>query len=139
MKECFKCLRSLPLGDFYKHRQMADGHLNKCKACAKKDATLHRNNNIEAVRAYDRERGARQGKAYSSGYRSKFPQKYKAQTMVGNAIRDGRLFKEPCSICGSTDRGNAHHDDYLRPLNVRWLCSAHHHQWHRDNGPGLNG
>ena len=36
---------------------MADGHLGKCKDCAKADVLLHRQNNIEEVRKYDRTRG----------------------------------------------------------------------------------
>ena len=35
-KKCIKCGRELPLDQFYKHKQMSDGHLNKCIECTKK-------------------------------------------------------------------------------------------------------
>ena len=57
-KKCFKCLRMLPLDAFYKHAAMANGHLNKCKECTKKDAKKHRIENIERIRQYDRMRGS---------------------------------------------------------------------------------
>ena len=40
-KRCFKCGLLLPLTEFYAHPEMGDGHLNKCKSCARMD--VHKN------------------------------------------------------------------------------------------------
>lgn len=138
MKTCFKCGQYLPLDRFYKHKGMADGHLNKCIECARKDAINHRDLNIDRIRDYDRKRGNRQTIDYTREYRKRNTNKYRATLMVNNAIRDKKLFREPCQICGA-EKAHAHHDDYLKPLNVRWLCAIHHKKWHLDNGDGLNG
>ena len=139
MKQCFKCKVEKDLSDFYKHKQMADGHLNKCKACTKKDARTHRNENLERIRKYDRARGNRQHRDYKKDYRKKFPAKCRAQNLVASAIKKKNLIREPCEECGSSESVHAHHDDYMRPLKVRWLCASHHRQWHEENGEGLNG
>lgn len=54
------------------------------------------------------------------------PEKVRARGMAANARRDGRLVKKPCEICGSVESVESHHDDYSKPLEVRWLCKKHH-------------
>lgn len=56
MKACFKCRRSLPLSEFYKHSEMADGHLGKCKDCAKSDVKLNREIRRDYYVVYERKR-----------------------------------------------------------------------------------
>jgi NMD protein affecting ribosome stability and mRNA decay len=133
MKTCFKCGAEKDESEFYRHPRMADGLLGKCKECTKIDSTAHRNANLERCREFDRKRGARQTSDYHRRYRKRFPAKHKATSMVNNAIRDGKMRLMPCEVCGSDDRPHAHHDDYSAPLNVRWLCPAHHKEWHQHN------
>lgn len=139
MKQCFKCLTEKPLTEFYKHKEMADGHLNKCKSCTKKDVhhRRHHSDSREKILAYDRARGNRQGYEYTKQYRALYPKKYRAHNIVNSAIKSKKLFREPCEICGN-EVTHAHHDDYDKPLNVRWLCSQHHQEWHATNGEALN-
>lgn len=60
-------------------------------------------------------------------WREKYPQKRKAHTDVFVALRNGTLKKQPCEKCRSK-KVEAHHDDYSKPLIVRWLCKKHHIQ-----------
>lgn len=137
-KACFKCGAEKPLTDFYKHAGMADGHVNKCKECNKKDVRKNRSEALDHYREYDRQRGNRQGVEYLREYRERYPKKYAAHSKVNNAIAGGKLVRGCCEICGE-EKTVAHHDDYDRPLDIRWLCQGHHKQWHVANGPGLNG
>lgn len=61
---------------------------------------------------------------------SRNPEKRQAHIIVGNAVRDGRLHKQPCEICGDA-KADAHHDDYSKPLDVRWLCRPCHSDLHK--------
>lgn len=52
---------------------------------------------------------------------------------VFHAVERGDLVKQPCEVCGA-DHVEAHHDDYAKPLDVRWLCPTHHKAHHRNTG-----
>lgn len=107
---------------------MGDGHLNKCKECTKKDATGVRAENIEYYRAYDRARGSRMRPGYLKEYRENNPLKHLAHKAVRLAIKGGEIYPMPCLVCG--EDAEAHHPDYSQPIDVIWLCPAHHKQVH---------
>lgn len=49
---------------------------------------------------------------------------------LNRAVREGRIDRGPCEICGTTSRVEAHHHDYSKPFDVLWLCKKHHEQLH---------
>lgn len=147
-KACFKCGEVKTLGEYYKHKSMLDGHLNKCKECTKKDAHKHRVENIEKVREYDRNRPNKKERAKQSSEYNKTEKgkevrrkaikkyqedkiKYYAKNVLNAAVRDGKIFKPSnCSSCGIECNPHGHHDDYSKPLDVRWLCVKCHTDFH---------
>lgn len=38
----------------------------------------------------------------------------------------GKLIPKPCEVCGRKSPIEKHHEDYSKPLQVRWLCPEHH-------------
>jgi hypothetical protein len=113
---------------------MADGHLNKCKVCTKKDVSEHRAINLEKIREYDRSRASLPHRVELRNrvvqeYQQAHPDRKAATSAVSNAIRDGRLQRWPCEICGK--KAHAHHPHYGSPLLVTWLCPPHHKQAHQ--------
>jgi len=117
-KKCFKCGQEKPLSAFYKHPQMADGHLNKCIECAKRDRREHEENNPKAV-LDSRLKACAKKPTHTNAYRC-----------VEMALKSGVLVKPTeCSACGCPDterRVEAHHHDYTKPLDVIWLCPICH-------------
>ena len=125
---------------------MADGHLNKCKSCVRLRVLKNTKEKSEYYKEYDRKRGmlpnrvearkkyakTEQGKEAikkaHKKYKESYPARDFARNAVNNAVRDGKLKKLPCFICG--DVAEAHHPDYGRPLDVVWLCNTHHREAH---------
>lgn len=97
-KVCFKCDKDKPLTEYYKHKQMGDGHLNKCKDCTKKDTKERLDFNLKNVFGFHEMEKARhrdkyyrlgykekhkktseESSGYSKNYRLNYPEKYKAK------------------------------------------------------------
>jgi len=138
------------LEEFYEHPAMADGRVGKCKTCQKRQANERRLRleqdpewmAKEAARHRAKaERFRQEGRAtvlskeerreVTRRYRAANPEKARAHGILGHALKAGKLTKSPCEKCGTTVGVHAHHDDYTKPMEVRWLCSAHHREHHR--------
>ena len=135
-KNCFKCNCLKPLSEFYKHSGMADGHLNKCKVCAKNYANKNRLNNLEKIREYDRNRGKLPHRikntiSATKAWRDQDKRRLIAHSKVAYAIKKGVLLPQNCIRCNS-ENVVAHHEDYDKPLEVVWLCQPCHKQRHKE-------
>jgi hypothetical protein len=131
MKTCPECYKTKPNSGFYR---MGRGYGRICKTCTC-ERERRRRLTDPAVQARERAR-AKQPKrkaaarAVTIEWRRKHPEAYKAQMTVGNALRDGRISRGPCALCGTTKNIHGHHKDYRKPLDVTWLCAKCHHRIH---------
>ncbi len=154
MKECSSCNVTKNFSDFYKMEKMKDGYLNKCKECVKSRVKKHRHENVESIQAYEKsrsslshrvearaiyqktEKGIQAVRRAKIAYAERNPMIKASHVIVGAAIKNGTLKKpSTCSCCGASKKVEGHHDDYTRPLDVRWLCSTCHKAWHREHDP----
>ena len=60
--------------------------------------------------------------------RKRCPEKFAARNAVNNAVLAGTLVRGTCEVPKCDVIGQAHHDDYSKPLDVRWLCIEHHNK-----------
>lgn len=135
-KICFKCKKLKDIDDFYVHKEMADGHLNKCKLCTKKDVQERYNDPVGRLKivAYEKERfksPKRKKKIleYQRRRRARNKGKNIARQKLNKAVALGLIIKKPCERCGDA-KSQAHHTDYRKPLDVSWLCFRHHREEH---------
>ena len=159
MKTCTRCGINKPHDLFQIRKASHDGLTASCKQClseydktranlphrvkmredyAKTDSGIVARNRGRAKWAY-----LNKDKIYqiTKSYREQNPKKATAHGQLAYAIKIGTIAKsESCESCKNTDAViHGHHDDYDKPLVVRWLCALCHRQWHTENGEALNG
>jgi hypothetical protein len=61
--------------------------------------------------------------------KKQYTEKIRARIIVREAVRIGNLTRLACEVCGDP-KSHGHHDDYAKPLEVRWLCAPHHREHH---------
>ena len=157
MKTCIDCGKDKVETDFYANK----GCLEKvCKLCRREQRKGRYHADIDTSRAAGRERywhgGMREYMAErfqrpevkeaanisAAQYKKANPEKRKAHKAVHYAIKAGKLVRGKCSVCGTSERVEGHHDDYSKKLDVRWLCKTCHADEHRvhcsntHEGPG---
>lgn len=60
------------------------------------------------------------------------PEKFFAKKQMRLAIKTGKIKKGSCEVCGSSTGVHGHHEDYSKPLMVKWLCHACHRTRHKE-------
>jgi hypothetical protein len=119
VKRCCRCRALKPLDQFHRNRSKPDGLHCTCVACKRADD-----------RAWSRE-NRRARAAAKKRYRRQHPERVRAGWRVKEALRTGRLARpDRCEDCGRACIPHGHHDDYEKPLQVRWLCNACHARAH---------
>ena len=149
MRTCSRCKKEKAESEFYKRTHGGSNRI--CRSCMQEYSRSYRKNNRTKVKVYakvymennreakaasDKKHGkTEKGKASRSKaiqvYDKKNPDKLRARRSVGNAVRRGKI-KAPslCEECKQHKKLDAHHDDYSKPLEVRWLCRRCHTDHH---------
>lgn len=107
-------------------------HPEKIKKRKQEYNATHR----EEINAYWREYHSKhklRKKERTEEYKKKYPEKIKARYTLNNAIKRGEIKRQPCEVCGGA-KAEAHHDNYDKPLEIKWLCPKCHAEYHKSMG-----
>lgn len=132
-RECQHCKTLLPTRLFGANNARKDGLQVWCKPCRAKYASDNRHLN-RARESKNRKswrlKNSHKMVEYFRKYRAQDPQKVKCRQITRQAIKSGIIIRGKCETCHS-ERVQAHHDDYLKPFDVRWFCPLHHSHHHK--------
>ena len=111
----------------------AYGKHSKCKRCVN-TVMLKFHEDNPSKRAEYASNTVRDYAQWSRTYRETNPEKVRAHREVERAVATGELHRPAhCAFCGTSGRLHGHHEDYSRPLVVRWLCPSCHRKAHYAN------
>ncbi len=113
----------------HRYRQSEKGKLGQSRRYKKYRKTEYgRNKGLERMKQF---RQTAKFKQAIERYRSKYPEKRKAQYTLYNAVHENKIIRpNECSICRKSCIPQGHHYDYSKPLSVIWLCKKCHSDLH---------
>lgn len=136
---CSGCLKWLPLDAFGVLASHAHGRASRCFVCMRARRKEQRKENPEPYRIREkRSRNPEANRRLAKLRPLLYPKAVYAIGVIKNEVMRGRMKRGPCEVCGATKYVHGHHDDYDKPLVVRWLCPPHHREWHDAHGQGAN-
>ena len=160
-RTCPHCKQDLPLDQFYRRKDYPEKFVAWCKACLRWNSQRYLNsaqgkaNTAEYRKSESRrqallrynvsdKRIAVSRRYYLSGKQQAKEEAYKEKPeywirkrvrgLAYAALRRGEISRYGCEFFALGDchgRIEMHHDDYAKPLEVRWLCARHHKQLER--------
>lgn len=133
MKRCRICGRNKVLGAYHIRNSRTGCRRTECKKCWYKAVRANVLKSPERNREYQRNwaktpKGRVCAGKSARNFDRNHPEKRRAYAIVQNALKTGRLTKEPCVYCKSK-RVEAHHTDYSKPLEVKWVCFPCHRKY----------
>lgn len=138
MKKCKTCGLILPFDMFHKHKISADGLRSNCKSCRSiNEAHYYTDKREHRILCAKQRRQLPEVKEkqnyYSKQYAKNNKLKLRARAILNYNVRTGKLSRPTnCQDCGSPNQIEGHHEDYSKPLDVKWLCVFCHKRI--DNG-----
>ena len=142
MKRCAKCKIEKSIKDFHRAFYRNNNkwyYQSYCKGCRYQAQRVWNLKNIDIKREkgkiYVRKRRATiiGYKARESAiYRKKYPERCRAYRILIRALKNKKIKRLPCIVCGSIYKIHGHHEDYFKPLEVMWLCTIHHKEVHKN-------
>lgn len=133
-KVCYRCKVEKPVTAFGLQTKGVGGRNTYCRQC--RSEMYFENHKVELERSRKNHQNRyKNGKATQGAkdYLKRNPEVSAARWKTQNAILRGDLVRpKKCPVCKKKTTVEAHHDDYKKPLDVRWMCKLCHRAYHRE-------